>query len=950
MIGEKTMKLLCTTVFTLAITTASFADTWTVDDDPFTFADFDNIQDAVDYANDGDEIIVYPGTYTNSGSDEVVNMEGKNIWLRSYSSNDDTFINGESTRRGILCENFETSKTVIEGFTIKNCSADKGAGFWIEGSPNIVDCVIEFNVATSDGGNVFVLSGNPTFENCEFNGGEAAYGAGVFCQDGSPEFIFCSFEQNHATERGGGIRGYQISGHFTNCNFNGNTASRGGAGHFQKNLNGVSSTFDNCSFQNNTASSLGGGIVNNSNADSIFQSCSFVDNKSTGLSGGQGNGGGLFNDSSNPHLLSCIFDDNTANSKGGGIYNWNSEPQVQDCQFRGNLAANGGGILSLNGTGPYIQTSNFCENTPDNISGDHVDDGTNCLAILCTDANNNGIADECEDSIWTVDDDGPADFDNIQSAINASSDGYEIIVMPGTYTTTEADTVVIIGKGVWLHSSEGQEVTFINGEGSRRGIFCWYSENSNPIIEGFTITNGNNFTGGGVYNGSSSSPTLTDCTFTTNTAVVGGGMYNEEYSSPTLTNCTFISNVAKISGGGGMYNAPYSSPTLDGCEFTNNNAFASNGGGMLNTTDSNATLVDCTFLINSAVHGAGMYNDNNSPTLTNCAFINNNATNSPVGGGGGMYNSGGSSPTLDGCVFTNNNASGNGGGGMHNWNFSNPTLTDCTFTGNNSEYAGGGMSNHNSSPTLVSCTFTSNHADYGGGMGNNNGSTPTLTTCTFESNIAGRGGAMRETDFSSSTIENCTFKGNMATQGGGAIWIDVNTSLIVSNSVFTGNSAMSLDISTNFGGAILNNGIADFSNCEFNDNSSGYGGAFHTTGTTSLTNCEVKRNIGKVCGGASFNLLGSITSLNTMYCGNLPDHLVGGWVDDGGNELLDTCIPEEPEYCNADCNQDYNVDILDLLYVLAVFETDNPAGDINDDGLVDVGDILILISEWGACP
>ena len=57
MTGEKTMKLLCTTVFALAITTASFADTWTVGwslNNPFP--DFDNIQDAVDYADNGDEI------------------------------------------------------------------------------------------------------------------------------------------------------------------------------------------------------------------------------------------------------------------------------------------------------------------------------------------------------------------------------------------------------------------------------------------------------------------------------------------------------------------------------------------------------------------------------------------------------------------------------------------------------------------------------------------------------------------------------------------------------------------------------------------------------------------------------------------------------------------------------------------------------------------------------
>ena len=35
---------------------------------------------------------------------------------------------------------------------------------------------------------------------------------------------------------------------------------------------------------------------------------------------------------------------------------------------------------------------------------------------------------------WTVDDDGKADFDNIQAAIDAASDGDEIVVMPGTYT------------------------------------------------------------------------------------------------------------------------------------------------------------------------------------------------------------------------------------------------------------------------------------------------------------------------------------------------------------------------------------------------------------------------------------------------------------------------------------------------------------------------------------
>ena len=51
-----------------------------------------------------------------------MNNEGKNIWLRSFSSNGDTFIDGENTRRGIALPIGDG--TINEGFTIQNCSAD----------------------------------------------------------------------------------------------------------------------------------------------------------------------------------------------------------------------------------------------------------------------------------------------------------------------------------------------------------------------------------------------------------------------------------------------------------------------------------------------------------------------------------------------------------------------------------------------------------------------------------------------------------------------------------------------------------------------------------------------------------------------------------------------------------------------------------------------------------
>ena len=91
-----------------ALCSGSFATTWTVDDDGK--ADFDNIQEAVDAASDGDEIVVMPGTYTSTQDAHVVNMLGKAVTLRSVSpSNADvvaaTIIDGENSRRGIACFN-----------------------------------------------------------------------------------------------------------------------------------------------------------------------------------------------------------------------------------------------------------------------------------------------------------------------------------------------------------------------------------------------------------------------------------------------------------------------------------------------------------------------------------------------------------------------------------------------------------------------------------------------------------------------------------------------------------------------------------------------------------------------------------------------------------------------------------------------------------------------------
>ena len=227
---------------------------------------------------------------------------------------------------------------------------------------------------------------------------------------------------------------------------------------------------------------------------------------------------------------------------------------------------------------------------------------------------------------WYVNDDGKFDFDNIQAAVDAASDGDMIFVYPGTYTSTADEVVNMLGKAVTLRSlypnnPDVVAATIIDGEGVRRGIVCDSDETSKTIIEGFTITNGYAKNGGGMWN-DYSSPTLNGCTFTSNYAVFGGGMSNDN-NSPTLTDCTFTNNSATFAGGMGNYNS--SSPTLTDCTFTGNTA-TYNGGGMYNYK-SNPTLTDTTVCSNSPDQINGDWTDNGGNTIadecpSDCPDIN----------------------------------------------------------------------------------------------------------------------------------------------------------------------------------------------------------------------------------------------------------------------------------------------------------------------------------------
>ena len=68
---------------------------------------------------------------------------------------------------------------------------------------------------------------------------------------------------------------------------------------------------------------------------------------------------------------------------------------------------------------------------------------------------------------------------------------------------------------------------------------------------------------------------------------------------------------------------------------------------------------------------------------------------------------------------------------------------------------------------------------------------------------------------------------------------------------------------------------------------------------------------------------------------------------DGVQLVKFDCVDDNP--CPADIDDDGDVDVDDILLVIGAFGTTGPVGDINEDGTVDVNDVLAVVGGFGPC-
>ena len=153
-----------------------------------------------------------------------------------------------------------------------------------------------------------------------------------------------------------------------------------------------------------------------------------------------------------------------------------------------------------------------------------------CVAAACV----------CEGRTITVDDDGPADFNNIQAAINDANEGDTIIVGEGRYY----ENINFGGKDIVLRSTDPTdssvvEKTVIDGQFLDSVVMFAGTESPACMLAGFTISNGQNRRyvnasyGGGIY-GNGTIATIEHNVISRNYAVpetaigiaYGGGIYD----------------------------------------------------------------------------------------------------------------------------------------------------------------------------------------------------------------------------------------------------------------------------------------------------------------------------------------------------------------------------------------------------------------------------------------
>lgn len=649
------------------------------------------------------------------------------------------------------------------------------------------------------GGAIFSISDRISLDRSQFEGNEARDGlGGAVWFEGDGDFLV-SKSQFHGNEAdlGGAISG--VFNGFTSIvksDFQANLGGEG-AGAVAAKLHDSGSFFEFVSnnVRGNSGSAAGGGMV----IETVEDAFAYIF-KSTFHHNGTGGDGGamLIQGKGDVMVQKSTITGNVAINSGGGIFALVEAPgflEICHTTISGNLAGQyGGGIFNLSPAKVILDTANISGNFAGNgftmayanISGDFdgyspVQSKAQKGTFVVTNLDDNG-AGSLRQAILDANDSGKKATIVFDSELTGKGKG--IITLEDALPEIEHG-IAIKGPGadqIAIHGDDKHRILHFNSSGD--GI-------KKSSVSGLALMNGfadvGKGHGGAIYN-AGDTLTLSQLMFFGNKAAGGGGAFYNDTGTLKVQDSVFVGNEAAEEGGAIF---AWSASKM---EFRNNmisgNISGDSGGGLHLETFDNAKKVlvtGTTLLANeAATSGGGLFadffseNGKSRNDIQNTIFLGNLATD-----GAGLYIHGfnGGKTTLSGGVLANNVAVDSGGGAFlqSDNQLTKFAIRDVGFFRNEANHGGGLFAVANTSDAtsmmIQKSSFVGNHAQNSGGG---------MFVLDQASSYA----------FSVS-LKHTTLAGNTAAAGGGGAFVDETAVLNISNSLLTGNTAM-----TNAGGGV----------------------------------------------------------------------------------------------------------------------------------------------------
>ncbi len=450
---------------------------------------FTTIQAALNFAANGDTILVGPGSYA-----EFLDTGGKSVTLRGINGFTQTIVDPNGADGTLLT--IAGGTLLIEQMSFRNGrNASMGA---------------------------ISASATVTFDSCRFLGGLASQGAALNIASSNVTFTNNQFLSNQASSVGGAIKADNSVLAFSNCAFSTNqcTGTQGGA----LRLDTCTVTFTNSSFTENSISGGGeGGAAYLVGSTATISQCTFSQNSITG----GGSGGALRLQNGSASIGGTVFTDNSvtggSTALGGAVCSVGVSGTWTGMTLTGNRVDCGG---TTQGGDLYVSGGNIAAIANSTFSGSRALNGTALGgSILLT----GGARPTISNSAFT----------DCQAQTNGTARGGAI------YLDNNSNAMLL--------SLDFTNCRVPNGPGADEGGALYVTGSIPLIDDCEFVGCSSNDGGGAIFLSNLSSATILSSVFRQNSGSAGGAIVAVGQSSPLIAGTVFTSNGASGSNGGAMY-------------------------------------------------------------------------------------------------------------------------------------------------------------------------------------------------------------------------------------------------------------------------------------------------------------------------------------------------------------------------------------------------------------